>query len=79
MINASELGRYHYCSVSWFLSRCGFKSESASLEQGKKKHIILGDEIDKVEKQKSRSNLVSYVGYILLLLSLFFVVLEVVL
>lgn len=76
MINASEIGQYRYCSAAWFLQRCGFKPESESLKLGKKKHIKLGENIDRVERQESHSNLFRIVGYFLLVIGFLLIILN---
>jgi len=79
VINASEIGQYNYCSVSWFLQRCGYKPKSESLELGEKKHVRLGETIDKVERQENHSHLLKIVGYFLLFIGVLLIVFEVVL
>ncbi len=76
MINASEIGQYRYCSVGWFLQRCGFKPESESLKLGEKKHIKLGENIDRVERQESHSYLFRIVGYFLLVIGFLLIILN---
>lgn len=79
MLNASEIGQFRYCSVSWFLQRCGFKPESKSLELGEKKHFMLGETIDRVEESKNKISQLRTVAYILLFLGFLFFFFEVVL
>lgn len=41
-INASEIGQYEYCSISWNLARQGYKPVSKKLEIGTMIHIEIG-------------------------------------
>ena len=66
VINASEIGQYAYCSVSWYLQRCGHKPDSPLLEIGKKAHINLGNTIDTIQRDIRHSKLFAIIGYLLL-------------
>jgi len=66
IIRASEIGQFTYCSVAWFLQRCGYTPESPLLEIGKKTHTNLGVAIDSIEDEMKRSRLFAVIGYILL-------------
>ncbi len=76
MINASELGQYNYCSIAWYLQRCGLEPKSEALDVGKRKHVKLGENIDKVERQENHSYLLKIVGYFLLFLGFLLIFFE---
>ena len=46
LLNASEIGQYHFCSIAWYLQRHGYEPQSELLELGTKKHIDLGNIVD---------------------------------
>ena len=79
IIRASEIGQYHYCSISWYLQKCGFKPRSSSLEVGRKKHIELGKIMDKTNVYIKWSRTLAFVGYFLLILGLSIFIFEVIL
>ena len=60
IISASDIGQFQYCSVSWYLKKCGYKSESPKLKIGSKKHSKIGEMIDYTHiKKKDRNFLLS--------------------
>lgn len=77
-ISASEVGQYKYCSISWLLQRRGFKPESKYLNSGTQKHIELGNQIDKSEKQVKISNLIAIIGYLFLIIAVTILIFEVI-
>ena len=79
VINVSEIGQYHYCSISWYLQKCGYKPKSKSLEIGLNHHKKLGNTINQVNKNLIKSRIISLVGYILLFFGFLFFIFEVVL
>jgi hypothetical protein len=79
VISASEIGQYNYCSVAWFLQRCGYEPKSKSLDVGVKAHIELGTILDYTKQNTTKSKILSYIGYILLIIGLLFFLFEVVL
>lgn len=79
IISASEIGQYHYCSVAWHLQKCGYEPQSLLLDEGVKKHKQLGEVIEKSQKNIRKSRLLSTIGYILLLITTFLFISEVVL
>ena len=79
IINASEIGQYNYCSVSWFLQRCGYKPLSESLELGAKAHIKLGNILDNTKLNIKKSKILSYIGYTLFIIGILFFLYEVIL
>jgi hypothetical protein len=78
IISASEIGQFHYCSISWYLQRCGYKPKSESIERGYEQHKKLGVTLDHVNKSLKKSKIIALLGFILLFLSLLFFLLEVV-
>lgn len=77
-ISASEIGQYHYCSVSWFLQKCGYTPKSPMLEVGAKKHIQLGETIDYVQINTKKSKVFAIVGYLLFTFAVLILVYEVI-
>ena len=68
IISVSEIGQYHYCSISWYLQKCGYKPKSQSLEIGLNHHKKFGNTINQVQKNLIKSRVISIVGYILLMI-----------
>lgn len=50
-IYASEIGQFHFCSLSWYLQRLGYKPDSPLLDIGLKKHISLGKTLNRLKKK----------------------------
>jgi len=69
VITASEIGDYIYCSVSWYLQRCGHAPESPRLEEGTRKHAEVGEKLTIVQKEKRASKRLRDAAYIVLLIS----------
>jgi len=78
VISASEIGQYHFCSISWFLQRCGYTPQSPSLNIGLKKHKRIGNIIDNIQVREKKSRLISIIGYCLLFLAIVILLFEVV-
>jgi len=76
VINASEIGQYHFCSVAWYLQRKGYKPESPMLDIGTKKHVELGIVIDHTTKNAKKSRVFALVGYLLLAIAVFVLLFE---
>jgi len=74
IISASEIGQYTYCSISWYLYRCGYESISPSLEFGKKTHVYLGNTIDNIEYEIKNSRWFAVIGYLLLVAAIIFII-----
>ena len=70
VIKASEIGQYQYCSISWHLQRCGYEPKSPLLKLGEKKHVELGEIIDKIQINTKKSKSLGLLGYILITLSI---------
>ena len=69
VICASEIGQYMYCSIAWYLQRCGYKPDSPLLEVGKKTHDNLGIAIDNIQYEIKRSRRFAILGYLLLIVA----------
>ena len=69
IISASEIGQYVYCSISWYLQRCGCQPDSLLLDLGKKTHINLGNEIDNINFNIKKSKRYAILGYLFLTIS----------
>lgn len=78
VINASEIGEFQYCSISWFLKKQGYKPESDFIDQGIIKHKKLGETIDITRRNLKKSRLLNLLGFILLALGFFILVFEVI-
>jgi len=78
IISASEIGQYQFCSISWFLQKCGYKPESSMLSIGLKKHTKLGEIIDFTQSNIKKSKLLSYIGYLILIISVLIFLAEVI-
>jgi len=79
IISASEIGQYHYCSIAWYLQRCGYEPKSPLLDIGIKKHVELGEVIDYTRTNIRKSKLFAIVGYLLLIATVLIIIFEVIL
>jgi len=79
VISASEIGQYHYCSMAWYLHKCGYEPISPSLDNGAKKHVQLGQAIDYTQANIKKSRVLALIGCLLLAIVILFVIFEVVL
>ena len=79
VISASEIGQYYFCSMAWYLQKCGYKPESMSLELGTKKHENLGKIIAKTQSETRKSKIFTLVGYLLLTSAVLIFIFEVIL
>ena len=77
ILSASEIGQYHFCSVAWYLQRCGYKPHSDLLEVGTKKHKELGNIVDSTQKYAKKSRVLAIAGYLLILIAILLFLLEV--
>ena len=68
IISASEIGQYHYCSIAWYLQKCGYEPKSPMLDIGTKKHVELGRIMDHTQTNIRRSRAFAIAGYLLLIL-----------
>ena len=79
VINASEIGQYHYCSIAWYLQRCGYEPKSPMLDIGAKKHNELGRIIDQTQIYAKKCRVIAIVGYLTLIFGLLILVFGVIL
>ena len=79
IITASEIGQFHYCSISWYLQKCGYKPKSENIKRGFEQHKKLGIIIDQVNRRIRKSRIIGFLGFILLSISVFFLLIEVIL
>ena len=79
IINASEIGQYYFCSMAWYLQKCGYKPESMFLNIGTKKHEKLGEIITKTQEDKKKSKIFAITGYLILILTILIILFEVIL
>jgi len=56
VISASEMERYGYCPLSWWLGRTGVDAEGSEVTSGLEKHQEIGDSLKTLlhEEHKSR-------------------------
>ena len=66
VISASEIGQYHYCSIAWYLQKCGYEPKSPMLDIGTKKHLELGRIMDHTQANIRKSRAIAIIGYLLL-------------
>jgi len=69
IISASEIGQYIYCSVAWYLQKCGYDPKSPFLDMGKEKHIKLGKIIYHTQVNTKKSRVFSIIGCLLLIVA----------
>lgn len=70
IISASEIGQYHFCSIAWYLQRCGYEPKSSMLDIGTKKHAELGKIINQSQTKMKGGNIIGAIGYIILISAL---------
>ena len=78
VINASDIGQFHFCSISWYLKKLGYKPESDLIDQGVSKHKKLGITIDNAKKYSKKSKLYKLAGILFFIISLVFLIFEVI-
>jgi len=79
VLRASEIGQYMYCSIAWYLQRCGYKPDSPLLDAGKKIHVDLGNTIDDIQDEMKRSRRYALLGCLFLIIAIIGIVYEVIL
>ncbi len=79
IISASEIGQYHYCSVAWYLQKCGYVPKSPMLDVGIKKHLELGRVMDRTQLYIRKSRFIAIIGYLLLIIGVLIFLFEVIL
>jgi len=79
IIRASEIGQFFFCSISWYLHKCGYKPNSPNIEYGIKKHEDLGRIIELSKNRSKKSNAFAVAGYAILIIGILFIFFEVVL
>ena len=77
ILSASEIGQYTFCSVAWFLQRCGYEPQSALLESGARKHTELENIVNSAQKHDTASRLLAIAGYLLIAVAILLVLIEV--
>jgi len=80
IIRSSEIGQYLYCSMAWYLQRCGYQPESIKLYEGTQKHIMFGNSINTIQHKMKRSHqyaLLSLLFFIIVIISILFRVVKV--
>ena len=80
IISASEMERYGYCPLSWYLDLKGIDAEGDEVNTGVEKHKEMGDSLRNllVEEEKSRetsTTLMTIVGMIMTLVTIAMIIL----
>jgi hypothetical protein len=78
IISASEIGQYQYCSIAWKLKKMGFEPESELLQIGKDKHESHGKIINHSEKLIKKSYFYKIIGFLLIIITILYFIIEVV-
>jgi hypothetical protein len=78
VISASEISQYSYCSIAWYLQRCGYKPYSPLLKVGKKTHVDLGITIHNIKNEMKRSRRFAILGYLFLITAIIGIFYEVI-
>jgi CRISPR-associated exonuclease Cas4 len=80
IISASEMERYGYCPLSWYLDLRGIDAEGDEVNTGVEKHKVIGDSLKNllVEEEKSRetsTTLMVIVGLIMTVVTIALIIL----
>ena len=80
VISASEMERYGYCPLSWYLDLRGIDAEGDEVNTGVEKHKVIGDSLKNllVEEEKSRetsTTLMTIVGLIMTVVTIALIIL----
>ena len=80
IISASEMERYGYCPLSWYLDLRGIEAEGDEVNTGVEKHKVMGDSLKNllVEEEKSRetsTTLMTIVGVIMTVVTIALIIL----
>jgi len=79
ILSASEIGQFHYCSIAWYLQKCGFQPKSKMLEIGRKKHKEMGKILNYTQLNYKKSRILARIGYFLMFMGLLIFLFEVIL
>lgn len=79
LISASEIGQFHYCSIAWYLQKCGYTPKSQKLYAGTKKHIELGRILEHTQSNSKKGKAFAIVGYLILILGVLILIFGVIL
>ena len=74
IINASEIGQYHFCSLAWYLQKKGYKSKSSFIKRGEEKHHIYGKNILRLKKNKKFVKILYIAGILCLFIALILII-----
>ena len=80
IISASEMERYGYCPLSWYLDLRGIDAEGDEVNTGVEKHKVIGDSLKNllVEEEKSRetsTTLMTIVGLVMTVVTIALIIL----
>jgi len=70
VISASEIAQYSFCSVAWYLQRCGISPESPKLDEGAEKHREVGRVVEIVQRGEEVSAALNRIVLVLVLAAL---------
>ena len=71
IISASEMERYGYCPLSWYLDLRGIDAEGDEVNTGVEKHKVIGDSLKNllVEEEKSRETSTTFMTIVGLIMA----------
>ena len=80
IISASEMERYGYCPLSWYLDLRGIDAEGDEVNTGVEKHKVIGDSLKNllVEEEKSKetsTTLMTIIGLIMTVVTIALIIL----
>ena len=67
-IKSSEIAQHEFCSIAWYLQRCGHKPISTLLAVGVKAHKKMGNKMNSMQKYEQVSRKTLVVGLLLLII-----------
>ena len=79
IISSSEIGQFYYCSIAWYLKKCGYEPKSPNIIIGKNKHIKVGKLIEKTQVNIKRYRLIVSLAYLLLFFGIIILIIGVIL
>ena len=79
IISSSEIGQFNYCSIAWYLKKCGYEPKSPNILIGKDKHIKVGKLIEKTQVSIKRYKFIASLAYLLLFFGIVILIIGVIL
>jgi hypothetical protein len=78
IISASEIGQFYFCSIAWYLKKCGYEPNSSDLYTGDKKHVTYGKIIDYSNSKLKKSKMFVITSIVFLAISFLILLLKVI-